>query len=90
MGFIHKATESGSYIDDMLKYRCDLCRDVGLKFGTYHFLDRATWAQQVALYYDTVMSIQKDEGEASQWLFVCDYEDPSVPLCRRGRLHGSA
>ena len=80
VGFIHKATESGSYTDDMLKYRSDLCRDVGLKFGTYHFLRSGSMGSQVAFYYDTVMSIQKDEGEASQWLFVCDYEDPSVPL----------
>lgn len=80
VGFIHKATENDSYTDDMLKYRSDLCRDVGLKFGTYHFLRGGGMGAQVAFYYDTVMSIQQHEGEASEWLFVCDYEDPAVPL----------
>lgn len=80
IGIIHKATENGSYVDNMLKYRSDLCRDAGMLFGTYHFLRSGDMGQQVAHYYDAVMAIQKDEGEAAQWVFVCDYEDPGIPL----------
>lgn len=80
VGVIHKATEGSSYTDDMFKYRCDLCRDVGMLFGSYHFLRSGGMGQQVAFYYDAVMAIQRNEGDASEWLFVCDYEDPAIPL----------
>jgi lysozyme len=79
-GLIHKATENGSYIDNMLKYRCDLSRDAGMLFGTYHFLRSGDMGQQVAHYFDSVQSVQKDEGESRKWVWVCDYEDPGIPL----------
>ena len=80
VGLIHKATEGTTYRDDMLKFRTDLCRDAGLLFGTYHFLRTSDMGQQVAHYFDTVQSVQKEPGESSTWLFVCDYEDPGVNL----------
>jgi lysozyme len=80
VGLVHKATEGTTYTDDKLKARCDLCRDAGLLFGTYHFLRSGNMGDQVAFYYDQVMSVQKLEGEASKWLWCCDYEDPNIPL----------
>jgi len=80
LGLIHKATENGSYVDNMLKFRSDLCRDAGLLFGTYHFLREGDMGAQVTHYYDSVQSIQKDVGESEDWLYVCDYEDPGIPL----------
>jgi lysozyme len=80
VGMVHKATVNITYTDDKLKARCDLCRDAGLLFGTYHFLRPGSMGNQVAFYYDQVMSVQKIADEADTWLWSCDYEDPNIPL----------
>ena len=80
IGMVHKATENVTYVDDKLKARCDLCRDAGMLFGTYHFLRPGNMGNQVAFYFDQVASVQKFPDEEAGWVWACDYEDPNIPL----------
>lgn len=80
VGVIHKATEGLFNIDEKLKSRAHLAWEAGLRFGTYHFIRPGEIVQQAAFYIDTVLDAELAPGDARQWLWALDYEDPDVSL----------
>jgi lysozyme len=74
LGLIHKATEGVTYTDPTCDNRLYLAREVGMLFGTYHFMRPGDPGEQVAFYYDTVQALQSEAGESSQWLWALDFE----------------
>lgn len=80
LGCIHKATEGLFSVDEKLKGRAHLAKEAGLLFGTYHFIRPGEIREQAAFYVNTVLDAQPALGDAKQWLWALDYEDPDVSL----------
>ena len=79
-GVIHKASEGVTSTDDKLHARWVMARDVGLCFGTYHFLRDDDPGDQVAFYIDAVRNAQDRPGDSNDWLWCCDYEVDDVDI----------